>query len=86
MNIVYHSSVSDEEFKEALEALNTAIAKIDTPAEVARFAAQALLFVGKIAISQVGFGPVIGLAEQLFSDKPELVAILKLFGDAENES
>jgi hypothetical protein len=82
----YVSNVSDAEFNAALVDLEKAIAKKDTPEEWARFTGQALLFVGKIAISQIGLGPVITLVEDIFGDDAELITkLLKMLGE-QNET
>jgi hypothetical protein len=81
----YVSNVSDAEFKAARVAMIKAIAKKDTPEEWAHFAGQVLVFVGKMAIKQVGFGPVLDLAGELFKDNEEILAILKMLGE-QNET
>ena len=78
----YISNVSDEEFRAALNELEVAIAKKDTPEEWARFTGKALLFMGKMAISQIGFGPVIMLVENIFGDDAEIITkLLKMLGE-----
>jgi hypothetical protein len=82
----YTSNVTEEEFRAALVDLEKAIAEKDTKEEWARFTGRALLFVGKIAISQIGFGPVITLVEDIFGDDAELITkILKMLGE-QNET
>jgi len=83
----YISNVSDAEFKTALAKLEIAIAKKDTPEEWAKFTGQVLLFVGKMAISQFGFGPVITLVENIFGDDAELIVkLLKMLGEQSETS
>jgi len=74
------------EFKQALANLEIAIAKKDTPEEWAKFTDKALLFVGKIAIHQIGFGPVIDLAEKIFGDDAEVITKLLTMLGKQNET
>lgn len=83
----YISNVSDEEFKAALAELEEAIAKKDTPKEWAEFSGKVLLFVGKVALSQFGMGPVITLVENVFGDDAELITkLLKMLEEKNEES
>ena len=83
----YISNVSDAEFKAALRELEVAIAKKDTPEEWAKFTGRALLFIGKMAISQVGFGPVITLVEDVFGDDAEIIIrLLNMLGEQNEDS
>lgn len=82
----YISNVSDVEVKKALLQLEKAIAKKDTPEEWAKFTGKALLFIGKMAISQFGFAPVITLVEDIFGDDAEMIIrLLKMLGE-QNET
>jgi hypothetical protein len=82
----YRSNVTEAEFRSALAELEAAIAKKDTPEEWARFTGRALLFVGKMAMSQIGLGPVITLVEDIFGDDAELITkLLKMLGE-QNET
>jgi len=86
-NFEYVSNVSDEEFNAALLQLEEAIAKKDTPEEWARFTGKVLLFVGKMALSQFGMGPVITLVENVFGDDAELITkLLKMLEEKNEES
>jgi len=82
----YISNVSDAEIKLALTKLEHAIAEKDTPEEWAKFTGKALLFVGKIAINQIGLGPVITLVEDIFGDDAEIIIrLLEMLGE-QNET
>ena len=82
----YTSNVTEEEFKSALLELEQAIAKKDTPEEWAQFSGRVALFVGKMALSQFGLGPVITLIEDIFGDDAELITkLLKMLGE-QNET
>ena len=82
----YTSNVTEEEFRSALVDFERAIARKDTPEEWARFTGRAVLFVGKIAMSQIGLGPVITLVEDIFGDDAELITkLLKMLGE-QNET
>jgi hypothetical protein len=86
MRFEYASNVTEAEFQAALLELEEAIAKKDTPEEWARFTGKALLFVGKMAVSQFGFGPVITLVEDIFGDDAELIVkLIKMLGE-QNET
>jgi len=82
----YISGVSDAEFKRALVDLETAIAKKDTPEEWAKFTGKILLFVGKMAMNQVGLGPVIGIVEDMFGDDAEIIIKLLKMLEEQNET
>ena len=80
-DFTYKSTVSDEQFNKALVDLERIIARKDTAKEWASFAGRTLLAIGKIAITQVGFGPAIKLFEELFEGEDEILTILRLLGE-----
>jgi len=82
----FTSSVSEEEFQAALLSVTQAIAEKDTKEEWAQFTGRVLLFVGKVAASQIGLGPVITLVEGTFGDDAEIITkLLKMLGE-QNET
>lgn len=87
MGFEYSSHVTEAEFKAALLELERAIARKDTPEEWARFTGRAILFVGKMAISQFGFGPVISLVEDIFGDDAAIITkVLEMLGEQNEDS
>lgn len=74
----YISSVSDEDFQEAMADMEKAIAEKDTPEEWARFTGKSLLFVAKLAASQLGAGPVIELATKLFANEESILKVIEM--------
>lgn len=77
-NFKYNSSVSDAEFQQALADLQTAINKKDTAGEWFHWTANTLLLIGKIAVSQMGYGPALELINHLFGGNKEVMKILAL--------
>ena len=74
---VFNSSVDEQKYNEALASLKIAIEKKDTAGEWFDFTVNTLLLVGKIAVSQFGYGPALQLLEQLFGKDQEVVGLLK---------
>lgn len=70
--------LTDEQYKNALESLQKAIDKKDTPAEWAHWTLSTALLVGKLVIAQMGYGPAINLLEQIFGKDDKLLEVLKL--------
>lgn len=72
------NSVNEEQYKNALESLQKAIDKKDTPAEWAHWTLSTMFLVGKLVISQMGYGPAIALLEQIFGKDDKLLGVLKI--------
>ena len=83
----YVSNVSDAEFRKGIKQLREAIAKKDTPEEWRDFTVNSLIFVSKIAISSMGYGPVLKLVENIFGDDAELIIkLITMLGEQRNEN
>lgn len=78
--------ISQEQIDKALSDLQKAIDKKDTPGEWVKFTANTLILVGKIAVSQFGYGPALQLLEQLFGKNEDIMNILKKLLEEKNDT
>jgi hypothetical protein len=78
------SNVTPAELEKALGSLQKAIEKKDTAGEWLNFTAKTLLLLGKIAVSQFGFGPALELIEQLIGPNKEIMDILRKLLEEKN--
>jgi hypothetical protein len=77
-------TVTQADLEKALGSLQTAIDKKDTAGEWVNFTAKTLILLGKIAISQFGFGPALQLIEQVIGPNKDIMDILRKLLEEKN--